>query len=135
MGGLPITWNSVKQCVVALWTCKAEYIAVSSAACQSLWILRLLDELVSVKGNSVKIIVDNKSALELTKNLVHHSRSKHIVTRHHFIRECIEEGLIKLEYVRIEDQLADMFTKSLGRVKFCELRATICVTIVGNVTD
>ena len=38
MVGLPITWNSVKQCVVALSTCEAEYIAVSSAACQSLWI-------------------------------------------------------------------------------------------------
>ena len=98
---------------------------VSSAACQSLWILRLIDELVSVKGNSVKILVDNKSALELTRNPVHHSRSKHIDTRHHFIRDCIE-GLIKLKYVRTEDQLADLFTKSLGRVKFCELRAKIC---------
>ena len=88
-----------------------------------------------MKGNSVKILVDSKSALELTKNPVHHSRSKHIDARHHFIRDCIEEGLIKLKYVRTEDQLADLFTKSLGRVKFCELRAKVCVTIVGNVTD
>ena len=81
----------------------------------------------------MKILVDNKSALELTRNPVHHSRSKHIDTRHHFIRDCIE-GLIKLEYVRTEDQLADLFTKSLGRVKFCERRTKVCVTIVGNVT-
>ena len=64
MGGLPITWNSVKQHVVALLTCEAEYIVVSLAACQSLWISRLISELVSVKENSVKILVDNKSALE-----------------------------------------------------------------------
>ena len=105
MGGLPITWNSVKQRVVALSTCDAEYIVVSSAACQSFWILRLIKELVSVKENLVKILVDNKSALELTRNPVHHSRSKHIDTRHHFIRDCIEEGLIKLEYVRTEDHV------------------------------
>ena len=105
MGGLPITWNSVKQRVVALSTCDAEYIAVSSAACQSFWILRLIKELVSVKENLVKILVDKKSALELTRNPVHHSRSKHIDTRHHFIRDCIEEGLIKLEYVRTEDHV------------------------------
>ena len=82
----------------------------------------------------MKILVDNKLALELTKNLVRHSRNKHIDTRHHFIRYCIE-GLIKLEYVRTEDQLADLFTKSLERVKFCEFRAKVCVTIVENVTD
>ena len=125
----------MKQRVVALSTCEAEYIAVSSAACQSLWISRLIKELMSVEENLVKILVDNKSALELTRNLVHHSRSKHIDTRHHFIRYCIEEGFIKLEYVRTEDQSADLFTKSLGRVKFCEFHAKIGVSIVGTVAD
>ena len=135
LGGLPITWNSVKQRVVALSTCEAEYIAVSSATCQSLCISRLVKELMSVEENLVKILVDNKSALELTRNPVHHSRSKHIDTRHHFIRDCIEEGFIKLEYVRTEDQLADLFTKSLGRVKFYEFCAKIGVSIVGTVAD
>ena len=135
MGGLPITWNSVKQRVVALSTCEAEYIAVSSADCQSLWISRLISELMSVKKNLVKILVDNKSALELTRNPVHHSRIKHIDTRHHFIRDCIEEGLIKLDYVRTEDQLADLFTISFGRVKVCEFRAKISVATVQNATD
>ena len=135
MGGLPITSNSVKQRVVALSTCEAQYIFVSLVACQSLWISRLSSELVLVKENLVKILVDNKSALELTRNLVHHSRNKHIDTRHHFIRDCIKEGIIKLEYMRTEDQSADLFTKSLGRVKFCEFRAKIGVAIVENVTD
>ena len=135
LGGLPITWNSVKQRVVALSTCEAEYIAASSATCQGLWISRLIKELMSVEENLVKILVDNKSALELTWNPVHHSRSKHIDTRHHFIRDCMEEGLVKFEYVKTEDQLADLFTKSLGRVKFCEFCAKIGVSIVGTVTD
>ena len=131
LGGLPITWNLVKQRVVAQSTCEAEYIAVSSATCQGLWISRLIKELMSLEENLVKILVDNKSALELTRNPVHHSRSMHIDTRHHFIRDCIE-GLIKLDYVRTEDQLANLFTKSLRRVKFCEFRAKISVATVGN---
>ena len=135
MGGLPITMNLLKQRVVALSTCEVEYIAVSLATCQSLWISRLITELMSVEENLVKILVDNKPALELTRNPIHHTRSKHIDTRHHFIRDCIEEGFINLEYVRTEDQLADLFTKSLGRVKFCEFRAKIRVLIVGTVAD
>ena len=135
LGGLPITWNSVKQRVVALSTCEAEYIAASSETCQGLWISRLIKELMSVEENLVRILVDNKSALELTRNPVHHSRSKHIDTRHHFIRDCLEEGLVKFEYVKTEDQLADLFTKSLGRVKFCEIRTKIGVSIVDTVTD
>ena len=105
-----LLWNTVKQRLVALSTCEVEYIAASSAASQSLWVYRLINYLVFFKGNPVKILVDNKSALDLTKNLVHHSRSKHIDTRHHFIRDCVEEGLIKFEYVKTEAQLADLFT-------------------------
>ena len=89
---------------------------------------------MSVEENLVRILVDNKSAMELTRNPIYHSRSKHIDTRHHFIRDCTEEGLIKLDYVRTEDQLADLFTKSLGRVKFCEFRAKISVATVENAT-
>ena len=125
----------MKQRVVALSTYEAEYIAASSATCQGLWISRLIKELMTMEENLVKILVDNKSALELTRNLVHNSRSKHIDTRHHFIRDCMEEGLVKFEYVKTEDQLADLFTKSLGRVKFCEFRAKIGVSIVRTVTD
>ena len=64
-----------------------------------------------MKGNSVKILVDNKSVLELTKNPVHHNHNKHIDTVHHFIRERIKEGCTELEYVRTEDQLVDLLTK------------------------
>ena len=141
MGGLPITWNSMKQRVVALSTCEAEYIAISSAAYQSLWISLLIKELMSVEENLVRILVDNKSAMELTRNPVYHNRRKHIDTRHHFIRDCIEEGLIKLDYVRTEDQLADLFTKLLGRVKFYEFRAKIscerqeCYRLKGSLKD
>jgi hypothetical protein len=69
----------------------------------------------------VELQVDSKSALPLAKNPVFHERSKHIRVRHHFIRGCLEEGSIKAGYINIKDQLADLLTKPLGRIRFLEL--------------
>ena len=73
----------------------------------------------------VQLLVDNKSAISLSKNPVQHDRSKHIDTRYHYIRECVEDGRIEVEYTATGDQLADILTKSLGRLKFHELRSRI----------
>jgi len=73
----------------------------------------------------VELRVDSKSALALAKNPVFHERSKHIRVRYHFIRSCLEEGSVRANYINTQDQLADFLTKSLGRVKFQELRARI----------
>jgi uncharacterized protein Yka (UPF0111/DUF47 family) len=58
------------------------------------------------------------SAIALSKNLILHDRSKHIKIRYHFIRECVERGDVVLEFIGMQDQLADMFTKALGRLRF-----------------
>jgi hypothetical protein len=128
LGGCPVTWQSGKQKVVALSSCEAEYIAATTAACQGVWLDRLLSELLE-KNNGVPatVFVDNKSAIQLSKNPVFHDRSKHIELRFHFIRESIEQGKINIEHIKTEDQLADVLTKSLGRVKFQDLRARIGV--------
>lgn len=69
--------------------------------------------------------IDNKSAISLCKNPVYHDRSKHIDTRYHYIRESVENGRIIVEHVASEEQLADILTKPLGRVKFIEMRSKI----------
>lgn len=117
----------MKQKVVALSSCEAEYIAASTAACQGVWLARLLSEISGGKPKAAVLKVDNKSAISLCKNPVFHDRSKHIDTRYHHIRECIEGGKINVEYVSSDEQLADILTKPLGRVKFQELRAKIGV--------
>ena len=75
------------------------------------------------------IFCDNISSIALSKNLVFHGRSKHIEIRYHFIRELVENGDIKIEFCRSEQQLADIFTKPLGIACFVHLRD--CLGIMG----
>jgi hypothetical protein len=113
--------------VVALSSCEAEYIAARSGACQGVWLARLLKELLGSESGASVLKVDNKSAIDLSKNLVHHDRSKHFKVKYHFIRECVEGGKIILEQISTKDQLADIMTKSLGHVLFQEPRDRIWI--------
>ncbi|KAK1677035.1 hypothetical protein QYE76_037883 [Lolium multiflorum] len=114
LGKCLVSWQSVKQHVVAISSCEAKYIAASTACTQALWLARLLGDLLGRDTRAVQLMVDSKSALALAKNPVFHERSKHIQSRHHFIRCCLEEGSIKASYINTADQLADMLTKPLG---------------------
>jgi hypothetical protein len=127
LGSSAVTWASPKQKVVALSSCEAEYIAAATAACQGVWLSRLVAELLGTTPAKVKLMVDNKSAIALSKNPVHHDRSKHIDTKFHYIRECIEEGKIDVVHVGTDGQLADIFTKALGKIKFVEMRQKLGV--------
>jgi hypothetical protein len=103
LGNNLVTWQSQKQKVVALSSCEAEYIAATTAACQGVWLARLLAELRGEEADAVTLKIDNQSAIQLSKNPVFHDRSKHIDTRYHFIRECIEEGRVKIEFIGTDD--------------------------------
>jgi hypothetical protein len=113
--------------VVALSTCEAEYIAAATACCQGVWLARLLKELTEEELQAPVLLVDNKSAIALAKNPILHDRSKHIDTKYHYIRDCIVEGRIKVEYVDTARQLGDILTKSLGRLRLQELRRKVGV--------
>jgi hypothetical protein len=69
----------------------------------------------------MELRVDSKSALALAKNPIFHERSKHIRVRHYFIRGFLEEESIKAGYINTKNQLVDLFTKPLGRIRFLEL--------------
>jgi hypothetical protein len=127
LGGNPITWQSVKQKVVALSSYEAEYIAAAMAACQGVWLARLLADMTGFESRAPELMVDNQSAIALSKNPVFHDRSKHIDVRYHYIQECVDENRIVISYTATEHQLADVLTKALGRVHFQELRIKIGV--------
>jgi hypothetical protein len=69
--------------------------------------------------------VDNKSAIALIKNPMLHGQSKHIEVKYHLVRESVENGRIKMEFIRSEEQLGDILTKPLGKVKFLKLHTKI----------
>ena len=79
------------------------------------------------QDDGMAIYCDNSSSIALPKNLVFHGRSKHIEIRYHFIRELVENGDIKMEFCKSEQQLADMFTKPLGIGTFVHLRECLGV--------
>lgn len=117
-----ITWVSQKQRCVALSSCEAEFMAVTAAACQGIWLKNVLGQILNEKLSPVVLYVDNKSAIDLAKNPVFHGRSKHIDIRYHFIRDCVEKGDIVIKYVRSDLQKADILTKALTTVKFERMR-------------
>lgn len=92
--------------------------AATLAACQGVWLRRLITEITGQEVPPVEMKVDNKLSLDLMKNPVFHGRSKHINIRFHFIRECVENGEIKVSHICSNEQKADILTKPLGRLKF-----------------
>ncbi|GKA50202.1 ribonuclease H-like domain, reverse transcriptase, RNA-dependent DNA polymerase [Tanacetum coccineum] len=115
-----------KQATVALIIhVKSEIQAATAAATQALWLKRLLSKLTYSQEEKVTIQVDNKSAITLMKNPVFHGRSKHIDTKYHFIRECVEREDIQVEFVSGEYQKADILTKALPKIKFLTMRQLI----------
>nr|GEV56946.1 copia protein [Tanacetum cinerariifolium] len=102
---------------------EAEYITMSGCCAQILCMRSQLSD-YGFAYNRVPLYCDNKNAIALCCNNVQHSRSKHIDIQHYFIREQVENGMVELYFVRIEYQLADIFTKALPRerIKFILLR-------------
>ena len=121
LGSSLISWHSMKQVYVALSTAEVEYIAAVSCCAQILWIKQQL-EYFGLKVNKVPLLCDNTRAINLTKNQIQNSITKHIEIRHHFIRDHVSNGDYELQFIEIEKQPADIFTKPLPKDRFFFLR-------------
>ena len=126
LGDKLISWSSKKQNSVALSTAEVEYISIGNCCAQILWLKQQLDD-YGINCKNVPIKCDNTSAINLTKNPVQHSRTKHIEIRHHFIRDHVNIGNINIDFVPTERQLADIFTKPLEKSRFEFIRNEIGV--------
>ena len=121
LGHMLVSWSSKKQNSVALSTAEAEYIAAGNCCAQILWIKQQLSDF-GVSLNNIPIFCDNTSAINITKNPVQHSRTKHIEIRHHFIRDHVLKKDISIEFVDSLNQIADIFTKPLNEAQFIKIR-------------
>lgn len=116
LGDGAISWRSRKQKTVSLSSTEAEYMVMSDSSREACWLFHLLQEINVTGDSSIKLCVDNEGAEALARNPSHHSRTKHIHTRYHFVRGCVSNGIISLQHVPSVDMLADILTKALGKI-------------------
>ncbi|GKD04638.1 retrovirus-related pol polyprotein from transposon TNT 1-94 [Tanacetum coccineum] len=114
LGDRLVSWSSKRQKSIAISSTEVEYIAMSGCCAQILWMRSQLTD-YGLGFNKIPMYCDNKSAIALSCNNVQHSMSNHINIRFHFIKEHVENGVIKLYFFNTEYQLEDIFTKALTR--------------------
>ena len=117
LGGTAISWASKRQSSVALSSCEAEYMALSQAAKEAVWLSNFVQELGVQLGEPLNIKSDSQSALALVKNPVFHARTKHIGIHYHFVRDLVWRNQISFTFCRTDQQWADALTKSVPREK------------------
>ena len=118
LGGGPISWSAKKQNCVALSTTEAEYVALTRAIQEGIWLRQSLNQFHIDSPQPLIVSTDNNSAKSLSVNDSNHGKAKHIDIRYHFIRSHIESGSFVVNHVPGVDNTADIFTKPLSRLIF-----------------
>ena len=134
-GSGAFSWALVKQHSVALSNAEAEYVSAAEATSQAIWLRFVLEDFGEEQATATTLFCDNTSAIALSKNPVFHQRNKHSRRKFHFIRDAIQEGEIDLVYCKGEEQIADIFTKALSKVRFSYLRSLLGVKSVSNLEE
>ena len=120
--GSPLSWNSKLQRTVALSSSEAEYMALKEAIKEQQYIKAILKEISALYSpipiECLEIFTDSNSAIELAKNLIYHSRTKHVNIRYHYVRENVQNNTTKLSWIPTEGQLADALTKAISNDKW-----------------
>ena len=107
---------------MALSSTEAEYVALTQASKEAMWLRRLLEELKVLDGGGATLIhEDNQSAIALANNPIYHARTKHIDIKHHFVRELVDSGIIDVVHTPTEVMIADILTKPLPKIRFDNL--------------
>ncbi|KAL5769820.1 hypothetical protein ACOSP7_013974 [Xanthoceras sorbifolium] len=122
LGSGTISWCSKRQPTVSLSTTEAEYRAAAMAAQESTWLIQLMNDLHQQVDYAVPLYCDNQSAIRLAENPVFHARTKHVEVHYHFVREKVLQEEIEMRQVKTDEQVADLFTKSLSIGKFENFR-------------
>jgi hypothetical protein len=128
LGDSIVSWLSKKQGSISLSTTKVEYIVVATCCTQVLWMIQILADLEVKYTAPIPIHCDNTSALNLSKNPIFHSKTKHILIKYHFLREQVNNIVVFFHYIPSKDQIVDIFTKSLPKDQFEYLCQKLGVT-------
>ena len=119
LAGGAVSWGAKQQKCVAHSSAESEYVALTAAGRECLWLRRVMSEISCLGCNSMPVPTviygDNQACALWCVNPIQHSRQKHIDIAHHAIREWVADGEIVVKYVSTRDQLADLLTKFLPR--------------------
>jgi hypothetical protein len=132
LGSSLVSWSSRKQSSVSQSTTEAEYVAAASCCSQLFCITYTMSDF-GEEYTHVPLQCDSTNAISVAKNLVLHSKTKHIEVRYHFLRDNVEKEKITLIHVPTHDQLADIFIKPLDRATFTRLRGELGVCLISCV--
>ncbi|GJR96592.1 hypothetical protein Tco_0268766 [Tanacetum coccineum] len=121
VGGCLTQWCCKKQTAPTISTTEAEYVAIGKACQQALWMKQAMKD-YDIHRKDILVLCDNKGAIYLSKNPVHHSQTKHIDIRHHTLQGNVQKGNILMEKVTSKDNIVDILTKPLKHETFNYLR-------------
>lgn len=123
--GSAVSWESKKQRTVALSSCEAEYMALSEACREAIYLNNLMYELNGIPDYKIVIYNDSQSALKLANSHQFHKRSKHIDVRYNLIRDVIDSGSVETKYLPSVNMPADLLTKGLSGIKHYKCMETL----------
>jgi hypothetical protein len=127
LGNALVSWSSKRQATVSRSSAEAEYRAVANAVAECIWLRQLLGELYVDVPSATIAYCDNVSAVYMSKNPVHHRRTKHIELDIHFVRERVALGELRVVHVPTDQQFADVMTKGLPTATFAAFRSSLTV--------
>jgi hypothetical protein len=127
LGDSLVAWLSKQQGSISLSTIESEYIVATTCCTQILWMIQTLADLKVNYTYPITIHCDDTSAISVSKNLVLHSKTKHIPIKYHFLREQVTNRVVQLNYIPSTEQIDDIFTKPLAATPFGYLRQKLGV--------
>jgi hypothetical protein len=133
LAGGPISWQSKKQPTRAMSSCEAEFISLTEATKEVLWLTYFLDEL-EVPYNTPVIFTDSRAAMEWSKNACNHQRTKHVQLKYFFVRDVVRDRKVHMQYISTKENEADILTKSTSISIFKYLQPKI-MGMISSLTE